>query len=171
MKTAIDKTMPSSSEGMGRVDGRLKVTGAAKYAAEYAPAGLTYGVLVGSTITKGSITAIDTKAAVKAPGVLAVITHLNSPKVPGQEISKNPAKPAQKGPLKVFYDDKVNYNGQPIAIVIADTFERALFAASLVKAEYKTEKHITSLPDNRDKGFAPHGDDTYKRGTEDAWKT
>jgi xanthine dehydrogenase YagR molybdenum-binding subunit len=171
MKTAIDKTMPSSSEGMGRVDGRLKVTGAAKYSAEYTPAGLTYGVLVGSTITKGSITAIDTKAALKAPGVLAVITHLNSPKVPGQEITKNPAKPAEKGPLKVFYDDKVNYNGQPIAIVIADSFERALFAASLVKAEYKSEKHITSLPDNQDKGFAPHGDGTYKRGTEDAWKT
>jgi len=170
MKTAIDKTMPSSAEGMGRVDGRLKVTGAAKYSAEYTPAGLTYGVLVGSTITKGSITAIDTKAALKAPGVLAIITHLNAPKVPGDQPEKD-KKAGDKGALKVFYDDKIYYNGQPVAIVIADTFERAQFAASLVKAQYKAEKHTTSLPDNRDKGFAPRGEGGYKRGTEDAWKT
>jgi len=170
MKTAIDKTMPSSSEGMGRVDGRLKVTGAAKYSAEYAPAGLTYGVLVGSTITKGSIIAIDTKAALKAPGVLAVLTHLNAPKVPGDQPEKD-KKAAAKGAFKVFYDDKIYYNGQPVAIVIADTFERALFAASLVKATYQAEKHITSLPDNIEKGFPPHGDGTYKRGAENAWKT
>jgi xanthine dehydrogenase YagR molybdenum-binding subunit len=136
MKTAIDKTMPSSAEGMGRVDGRLKVTGAAKYSAEYTPAGLTYGVLVGSTITKGSITAIDTKAALKAPGVLAIITHLNAPKVPGDQPEKD-KKAGHKGALKVFYDDKIYYNGQPVAIVIADTFERAQFAASLVKAQYR----------------------------------
>ncbi|QEC77205.1 xanthine dehydrogenase family protein molybdopterin-binding subunit [Mucilaginibacter ginsenosidivorax] len=170
MKTAIDKTMPSSAEGMGRVDGRLKVTGAAKYSAEYTPAGLTYGVLVGSTITKGSITAIDTKAASKAPGVLAIITHLNAPKVPGDQPGKD-NKAGDKGALKVFYDDKICYNGQPVAIVIADTFERAQFAASLVKAEYKAEKHMTNLPDNKDKGFAPRGEGGYKRGTEDAWKT
>lgn len=170
MKTAIDKTMPSSAEGMGRVDGRLKVTGAAKYSAEYTPAGLTYGVLVGSTITKGSITAIDTKAALKAPGVLAIITHLNAPKVPGDQPEKD-KKGGDKGALKVFYDDKIYYNGQPVAIVIADTFERAQFAASLVKAQYRAEKHTTSLPDNQDKGFAPRGEGGYKRGTEDAWKT
>ncbi|WP_255496191.1 xanthine dehydrogenase family protein molybdopterin-binding subunit [Mucilaginibacter sp. FT3.2] len=169
MKTAINKTMPSSAEGMSRVDGRLKVTGAAKYSAEYTPKGLTYGVLAGSTITKGNIIAIDTKAAERAPGVLAVITHLNAPKVPGDQPEKGKAADA-KGALKVFYDDKIYYNGQPVAIVVADTFERALFAASLVKAQYKTEKHITSLPDNRDKGFPPRGEGTYKRGTEDAWK-
>lgn len=162
--------MPSSAEGMSRIDGRLKVTGAAKYSAEYTPAGLTYGVLVGSTITKGSITSIDIKAAGSAPGVLAVITHLNAPKVPGdQPESGKPARP--KGAFKVFYDDKIYFNGQPIALVIADTFERALFGAGLVKAQYNVDKHSTSLPDNINKGFAPHGDGTYKRGTEDAWKS
>jgi xanthine dehydrogenase YagR molybdenum-binding subunit len=170
MKTAINNTMPSSAEGMSRVDGRLKVTGAAKYSAEYTPAGLTYGVLVGSTITKGNIITIDTKAAERAPGVLAVLTHLNSPKVPGYQIEKGKPVPA-KGPLKVFNDDKIYYNGQPIAIVIADTFERALFAASLVKAQYKADKHSSSLPDNMDKGYPPYGEGTYKRGTEDAWKS
>lgn len=162
--------MPTSAEGMSRIDGRLKVTGAAKYSAEYTPAGLTYGVLVGCTITKGSITSIDIKAAGNAPGVLAVITHLNAPKVPGdQPESGKPARP--KGAFKVFYDDKIYFNGQPIALVIADTFERALFGAGLVKAQYNVDKHSTSLPDNISKGFAPHGDGTYKRGTADAWKS
>ena len=162
--------MPSSAEGMSRIDGRLKVTGAAKYSAEYAPAGLTYGVLVGSTITKGSIASIDTRAAGNAPGVLAVITHLNAPKVPGdQPESGKPARP--KGAFKVFYDDKIYFNGQPIALVIADTFERALFGAGLVKAQYNVDKHSTNLPDNMNKGFAAHGDGTYKRGTADAWKS
>jgi xanthine dehydrogenase YagR molybdenum-binding subunit len=170
MKKAINVTMPSSSEGMSRVDGRLKVTGAAKYSAEYTMPGLSYGVLVGSTITKGNVLAIDTKAAERAPGVLAVLTHLNAPKVPGDQLEKGKPVP-EKGALKVFYDDKIYYNGQPIAIVIADTFERAQYAASLVKAQYKAEKHSTSLPDNRDKGFAPRGEGTYKRGTADAWQS
>lgn len=162
--------MPSSSDGLNRVDGRLKVTGAAKYSAEYSVEGLTYGVLVGSTITKGTIKAIDTKAAEAAPGVLAVVTHLNAPKVPGFQPA--PGKPASpKGPLKVLNTDKVLYNGQPIALVIADTFECALFAASLVKVRYDVGKHVTSLPDNMNKGFAPRGEGVYKRGIADAWQS
>src|SRR4051812_46333930 len=124
MEKEINLNIPSSSDGMSRIDGRLKVTGAAKYAAEYTVEGLTYGVLVGSTITNGTITAMDTKAAEHAPGVLAVITHLNSPKVPG--FQPDPSKPApKKGPLKIFDDNKIVFNGQPIALVIADTYERA----------------------------------------------
>jgi xanthine dehydrogenase YagR molybdenum-binding subunit len=170
MKKDINPNMPSSSDGMGRIDGRLKVMGAAKYSAEYTPKGLTYGVLIGSTITRGTITAMDTKAAERAPGVLAVVTHLNAPKVPG--FQSEPGKPAQqKGPLKVFNDNKIYYNGQAIALVIADTFERALFGAALVKAQYSTAKHISSLPDNISKSFAPNGEGTYKRGTADAWKS
>ncbi|RZJ69328.1 MAG: hypothetical protein EOO47_24100, partial [Flavobacterium sp.] len=62
-----------------RVDGLEKVTGKAKYFAEFKLPGLTYGVLVPSTITKGKITTIDTKAAKSAPGVLDVLSHLNKP--------------------------------------------------------------------------------------------
>ncbi|MDN5288640.1 MAG: xanthine dehydrogenase YagR molybdenum-binding subunit [Mucilaginibacter sp.] len=161
--------MPSSSDGMSRIDGRLKVTGAAKYSAEYTVEGLTYGVLVGSTITNGTITSMDTKAAEHAPGVLAVVTHLNAPKVPG--FQPDPSKPApKKGPLKIFDDNKIVYNGQPIALVIADTYERALYGASLVKAQYNKEPHQTSLQESIGKGYPPHGDGLYKRGTEDAWK-
>ena len=162
---------PSSKDGMSRVDGRLKVTGAAKYSAEFNVAGLTYGILVGSTITKGIIKSIDAKPATDAPGVLAVITHLNSPKVPGYQIATDPGKPAVKGSVKIFNDDTIVYNGQPVALVIADTFERALFAASLVKVQYTAEKHITNLKDNLSGVFAPHDDGEYKRGTADAWKT
>src|ERR1039457_2361499 len=93
---------PSSSDGMKRVDGRLKVTGAARYSAEFNVKGIVYGVLVGSTIAKGSIKSIDTKKAEGSPGVLAVITHFNCPKVPGYQS----ADPNAKGPVKIFYDDK-----------------------------------------------------------------
>jgi xanthine dehydrogenase YagR molybdenum-binding subunit len=83
---------------MNRVDGHLKVTGAATYSAEYELPGITYAVLVGSTITRGRITGIDTKAAERAPGVLAVITHFNSPKVPGFDTAgKDPSQPATVG--------------------------------------------------------------------------
>ena len=130
-----DKQIGSS---LSRVDGRLKVTGGAKYSAEYELPNLAYGVLVGSTIAKGRITSLDTKAAQNAPGVLAVISHLNSPKVPGfQPTGKEPSQPQTGGePLKVFFDDKIRFNDQPIAIVVADTLERARYAARLVKAQY-----------------------------------
>ena len=133
--------------GLSRIDGRLKVTGAARYSAEFTPAGMVYGVLVGSTITKGTIRAIDTKAAERAPGVLAVITHLNSPKIAGYQVEPGKPEPA-KGTYKLFYNNKILFNGQPIAVVVADTFERAQYAASLVKAQYNADPHHTKLVDN-----------------------
>ncbi|MDP9077616.1 MAG: xanthine dehydrogenase family protein molybdopterin-binding subunit [Bacteroidota bacterium] len=160
---------PSSSTGMSRIDGRLKVTGAARYSAEFTPAGMVYGVLVGSTITKGTIRSIDTKAAERAPGVLKVITHLNAPKIAGYQVEPGKPEPA-KGTYKLFYNNKVLFNGQPIAVVVADSFERALFAASLVKAQYTVDPHHTSMQDNA-AAFAPGGDGKTKRGTVDAWKT
>ncbi|HEY4324082.1 MAG TPA: xanthine dehydrogenase family protein molybdopterin-binding subunit [Mucilaginibacter sp.] len=163
---------PSSKDGMSRVDGRLKVTGGAKFSAEFNIPGLTYGVLVGSTIAKGSIKSIDTKQAENAPGVLAVVTCFNSPKVPGYQVVADPAKTqTDKGQIKIFYDKKIRYNGQPIALVIADTFERALYAASLVKGQYSLEKHRTKLTDNLNDAFGPHDDAEYKRGNPDAWKS
>lgn len=155
---------------MNRIDGRLKVTGAARYSAEFTPAGMVYGVLVGSTVTKGSIRAIDTKAAERAPGVLRVITHLNAPKIAGYQVEPGKPEPA-KGTYKLFYNNKILFNGQPIAVVVADSFERALFAASLVKAQYDVAPHQTNLHTNMPIAFAPAGDGETKRGTVDAWKT
>ncbi len=90
-------------EEIDRVDAKAKVTGTAKYAAEYDIPGLTYGVMVGSTIAKGSIAALDTKGAERAPGVLSVITHLNVPAPASYKISDEEAKsPEIKKGYKVF---------------------------------------------------------------------
>jgi len=158
-------------EELDRVDGRAKVTGQAKYSAEYDMPGLAYGVLAGSNISKGSIAAIDTKAAERAPGVLAVITHLNVTK-PAGYISTDASKPAAVRGLKVFDDNIIHFNGQPIALVIADSFERATHAASLIKAQYNKESFSTSL-ETAMKEEKPLEGNQYKesvRGEKDAWK-
>lgn len=155
-----------------RVDGKAKVTGAAKYSAEYDLPGLTFGVLVGSNVTKGKIIEIDTKPAERAPGVLAVITHQNAPKIAGYIDGTNPAKPAAVRGLKIFNDNVILFNGHPIALVIADSLERATFAASLIKARYDKETHHTELPVAMKEG-TPLPGDRYKentRGEKDAWK-
>ncbi|UOQ71636.1 xanthine dehydrogenase family protein molybdopterin-binding subunit [Hymenobacter cellulosilyticus] len=167
--------------GMDRVDGRLKVTGGAKYSAEYELPNMAYAVLVGSTVTKGRLTSVDTKAAERAPGVLAVITHFNSPKVPGFDTAgKDPSQPATVGgPLKIFKDDKIHYNDQPIAVVVAHSWEQARFAARLVKGQYAKEKHKTNLEANASDAFLPtaakknpkHPMNDYQRGQTDAYKT
>jgi len=153
---------------LSRVDGRLKVTGGAKYSGEYKVPGLTYGVLVPATIANGTVTAMDIKAAQRAPGVLAVITPFNAPKVPGYQ----PGTPRTIRGLKLFNDDKVHFNGQPIALVVAETFERATYAASLVKATYKAEPFETDFHKNFDKGVVPYDGkyQDYVRGEADAYK-
>ncbi len=163
--------------GLNRVDGRAKVTGAAKYFAEYELPNMTYGVLVGSNITKGKILALDTKAAERAPGVLAVLSHLNRPTVPGYE--PNPQQQNQNqaqgrgggtGGFKIFYTDTIYFNGQPIALVVADRYERALYAASLIKAQYQKEEHATNFYKNINKAKEPKMGGEYKRGEADAYK-
>ncbi|RYE09903.1 MAG: xanthine dehydrogenase family protein molybdopterin-binding subunit [Sphingobacteriaceae bacterium] len=153
---------------MSRVDGRLKVTGGATYSGEYKVAGLTYGVLVPATITSGTITAIDTKAAERAPGVLKVVTFFNALKLPGfQPDAEKPVKG-----LKLFNDNKVYFNNQPVALVVADTFERATYAATLVKPAYQTAPFETDFHKNLDKSIVPQGGryKDYVRGEADAYK-
>jgi xanthine dehydrogenase YagR molybdenum-binding subunit len=156
-----------------RVGGKAKVTGTATFAAEYKVQNMAYGFLVGSTIAKGRIKAIDTKSAERAPGVLAVITHLNAPKMPGYQTGKDPSKPPTAGqPLRIFYDNEIFYYDQPIALVIADTYERVLHAARLVKAQYEKAAHQTHLEANLAKAKTPTGPryEDYKRGEADAYK-
>ncbi len=162
----------TGSEELDRVDGKAKVTGQAKYAAEYDLPNMAYGVLVGSNVSKGTIVAIDTKAAEKSPGVLGVITHLNVSKPPGYAKS-DPAKPpvAVRG-LKIFDDNIIRFNGQPIALVMADSFERATHAASLIKAQYTKDSFITNVDEGiktRQPVTLPNYKD-YVRGEKDAWK-
>lgn len=122
-----------TGQPMDRVDGRLKVTGKALYAAEYNPPNMVYGVIVQSTVPRGTVLRMQTSEAEQAPGVLAVLTPRNTPKLPGLE--RYSAMPFLPKPL-AMQDSEVLYNGQPIALVVADTFERATYAASLVRTTY-----------------------------------
>ena len=158
---------------INRVDGKAKVTGTAAYAADQKVQNIVYGFLVGSTVAKGRIKSIDTKSAERAPGVLAVITHLNAPKIPGYQTGKDPSKPPTGGqPLRIFYNNEIFYYDQPIALVIADTYERVLHAARLLKAQYVKEAHQTDLETNLSKAKIPTGPrvEDYKRGEAGGFK-
>jgi xanthine dehydrogenase YagR molybdenum-binding subunit len=130
-------TRPAIGEPLPRVDGRLKVTGAATYAAEFDLADVAHAVMVTSTIAKGRVTQFDTAAAERAPGVIAVITAHNAPRLPYRE-QKSALDPIGER-LHVLQDDAVRFNGQPLAVVIAETLEQAEYGASLVRIAYATE--------------------------------
>ncbi|HEY2026826.1 MAG TPA: xanthine dehydrogenase family protein molybdopterin-binding subunit [Gemmatimonadaceae bacterium] len=149
--TTAEGTRESVGTPMDRVDGRLKVTGGARYAAEFPVANLVYAVIVQSTVPTGRIAAIDTAAASRAPGVLRVMTHRNTAKV------RTP-KPSflSTNALSLLQNDRVNYNGQPIAVVVADTFERATDAASLVRVRYAdTGKPTLDMEGAKDTAYKP----------------
>src|SRR5438094_785565 len=126
--------MTSSTNYIGkptnRVDGRAKVTGGAKYAAEYNTEGLTYGVVVSSAITKGSIKRIDTKAALALEGVLEVFTHENAPSTAWFDRSYRDEIAPPGSPFRPLHGKDIIFNGQPIALVVADSFEVARFAST-----------------------------------------
>lgn len=119
---------------MSRVDGVAKVTGKAKYAAEFQVNNAAYGFIVTSTIAKGAIKSIDVSEAAKQTGVIKIYTHLNAPK-----------SLAKGDDFVALQSDKIVFSGQPIALVVAETFEQARFAARLVKATYAEEKPQTDL--------------------------
>src|SRR5205085_12231665 len=122
-------------EGIDRLDGRLKVTGRARYTAEWPIERLAYGVIVQSTIAQGTIVSIDTAAASALPGVAAVLTADNAPPLPqGGRAGVNP--PAGRV-LSLLQDHEVRYNGEPIAVVVAESFEKATHAAFLVRVTYR----------------------------------
>lgn len=159
------------ADDIDRIEGRQKVTGAAHYAAEYNIPNLHYGVMVNSSIAKGKIISINTKEAERAAGVVAVITHLNRPQVPGWEQKQQGGSRVEGQEFRVFYDNEIHFDRQPIALVIATTFERASYAASLVKASYQKEKASTDIKTNLDKAVQAKNAKDYSRGEKDAWKS
>lgn len=122
-------------DGVDRSDARLKVLGQATYTAEHAVPGLVHAVLVTSTIAHGRITAIDSAQAAAMPGVLLVLTHLNAARLPQPKPDPKEQPPAPRLPL--LQDDRVLYNNQPVAVVVADTLERAQDAARQVRLTYQ----------------------------------
>ena len=154
---------PRSAVGtpQSRVDGRLKVTGRAAYAADHQIDGVAYAAIADSAIGLGRITGIDARAALAQPGVLRVISHLNAPKLPYRENRGSNNPPGER--LHVFQDDRVRFFGQPVAVVVATSLEGARHAANLLKISYAADTPSTDLTS------APADEPaTYARGDAEA---
>jgi xanthine dehydrogenase YagR molybdenum-binding subunit len=146
-----------------RVDGIAKVMGKAKYAAEFRVPHVAYGFILLSTVTKGQISSIDTREAEGASGVIRVFTHLNAGRLGPASRAGEPAGWAW--PLQ---SNQVFFNGQPIALVVAETYEQARHASRLVNVTYQTERFVTdtetvldrALPDGPTAKATPRGNPT-----------
>lgn len=147
--------LPSIGQPVSRLEGREKVTGTAKYAGEYDAPDLLYGYVVSSTITKGKIKSIDTSEASTLPGVVDIITHENRPSTAWFDFQYADMDAPPGTVFKPLKDSEIKYNGQPIALVVADTFEMARFAVTKIKVAYETEDFDTDLASNAAKAREP----------------
>ena len=125
-----------------RIDGPLKVKGAAPFAAEFPVQGMLYGSVVFSTIAKGRITGLETSEAEKAPGVKLVMTYKNAPKMKPTPLFNSQPKAAGPSDLPIMQDDSIHWNGEPIAVVLAETQEQADHAKSLIRATYEEQPAV-----------------------------
>jgi xanthine dehydrogenase YagR molybdenum-binding subunit len=132
---------------VSRLDGQLKVKGAARFAAEVRLEGMVYAALAYSTVPKGRIAGLDVSAAEAAPGVVLVMTHQNAPRLKPPPLFMTAEKAAAGDDLPIMQDDLIHWNGQPIAVVLAETQEQADHAKSLIRATYETEPAATVFED------------------------
>ncbi|MCF2502462.1 xanthine dehydrogenase family protein molybdopterin-binding subunit [Dyadobacter sp. CY107] len=149
-----DKEMNIGSP-VNRIDGILKVTGKADYSTDHPVKNAAYAVIFKSTIAAGKITNIDSVTAEKLPGVLAVITHKNAPKLN--------AKGGIRGGAMLQSPDVLFY-GQHIGVVVAENFEQARHAADLVKVEYDKKEAKTDFEKLYQNGVKPKDKEDEKRG-------
>lgn len=142
--------MKSQSIGkpVNRLEGYLKVTGQAKYAGEYNSKKLLFGYIVNSTVTKGKIKNIEETASRNLEGVIEIFTYINRPKLPWFDLLYVDMDAPPGSPFKPLYDEEIKYYSQPVALVVADTFEKARYAASLLTIEYDEEAFDTDLKNN-----------------------
>lgn len=138
-----------------RIDGPLKVAGAAPFAAEFPLEGMVYGAIVHSTIARGRIVALDTTAAEAAAGVVTVMTWRNAPRLKAPPVFLSNPKAASGDNLPVMQDDEIHWNGQPIALIVAQTQEQADHAKSLVRATYAAASAVTDIEAAKAKGTKP----------------
>ena len=130
---------------ISRLDGALKVEGAARFAAEFSMPDMVYAALAFSTIPKGRLTALDVGAAESAPGVALVMTYRNAPRMKNGPVFLSGEKAAAGDDLPIMQDEQIYWNGQPIAVVLAQTQEQADHAKSLIRATYVVEPAVTSF--------------------------
>jgi xanthine dehydrogenase YagR molybdenum-binding subunit len=134
-----------------RVEGRLKVTGAAHYAAEFNQPGQAFAVVVTATVGLGRVLSIESP---ELPGVLAVVSHLNAPKLPYVE-HRATIDPAVGERLHVFQDDEVRFFGQPVAVVVAESLEQAQFAAAALVIRYEARQPLVEIDDPKAERIIP----------------
>jgi xanthine dehydrogenase YagR molybdenum-binding subunit len=140
---------------VSRVDGHAKVTGQARYAAEYPAPGLVHGHVVNSAVARGRIDRLHTRAARAVPGVLEVFTYANRPRLPWLDGRYRDTLAPPGSPFRPLYDDEIEFSGQPIALVVAETPEIARHAAALVHVEYAPWPHATDLESHRRTAHEP----------------
>lgn len=131
------------------------MTGAAKYAGEFNLEGLLYGYVVNSTIVRGKILSIDSASVKKIPGVIEVFTHENRPSLAWFDMQYSDMDAPPGSPFRPLYDNEIKYYAQPVALVVAETFETARYAASLLKIKYEAKDFDSDLKKNTDKARDP----------------
>jgi len=145
--------MNSIGAPLDRVDGPLKVCGQAHYTGDLALPRMAHAVLVTSAIASGRIARIDARAAERAPGVVAVITHVNAMRLP--QDGKAAVKPPEGRVLSLLQDDRVAYANQPVAVVVAETFAQASGAAALVRVTYERAAARVDFEAERAQAYMP----------------
>jgi xanthine dehydrogenase YagR molybdenum-binding subunit len=143
-----------------RVDGRAKVTGAAKYAAEFNVPGLAHASIVPAAIAKGRIAGIDASEALAVDGVIDVLTHANRPNMADNDKAYMDDVAPGGSPFRPLYDEMIKFSRQPVALVVAEDADTARFAASLVRVAYSEEQSATDLHGRLDAAFAL-GEDSF----------
>lgn len=140
-----------------RVDGQLKVKGEATFAAEFKVENAAYAALVYSTIAKGKITKIDSSEAEKANGFLMILTHENAPKMKKVPTFGGGDQNGGAGARSIppMQDAEIYWNGQPVAVVIAETQDQAEYAASLVRVEYEASESEVSFDELKAEAKSP----------------
>jgi len=134
--------MGSIGRPVPRVDGRAKVTGTATYAGEFHPEHLAYAAIVASPIPRGRIEAIDSTAAAAMPGVIAVLSHENAPRLAWQELEPAAVDPDEGEQIKPFHSTEICFVGQPLALVVAETETIARAAAERVDVTCIAEEGV-----------------------------
>jgi xanthine dehydrogenase YagR molybdenum-binding subunit len=150
-----------------RIDAQKKVTGTATYAADTDVTKVAHAVIVTSSIAKGTIAGLELAEARRSPGVLAVLTHLDAPRVvagKGPHAEHNPGLRV----LQLLQSDVIDYADQPIAVVVADTLERAQHAATEIKVKYASDAAVASIEQALGSAYTPkgmaHGEPDSNRG-------
>jgi xanthine dehydrogenase YagR molybdenum-binding subunit len=145
---ATEATPTPAKQLNHRYEGIAKVTGKAKYAAEFSQpfpkASLAYAYIVQATIPNGTIASIDRYTADLSPGVIAILTPFNAPK-----LNQGPPEPPARRNLSLLQDKDVHYNGQPVAVVVARSLNEAKAAARLLKIKYVSKPAQVNFMERR----------------------